>query len=74
MACRLEKVCQKRNVCEIVEAIQGNPCNPYILKKDTPADYLPGDKPAVENLRFLFSFNPPGVFTCAAGQTITIKE
>jgi hypothetical protein len=74
MTCRLETICPEKDVCEIAEAVQGNPCNPYIIKADTPPDYLPGEEPPVGDLRFWQFFNPIHVLTCAAGQTITIKE
>jgi hypothetical protein len=74
MACKIEAYCKARDICELADVVQGNPCNSYIAKKDTPADYLPGDKPNPEDLRFLLALNTPRVLTCAGGQTITIKE
>jgi hypothetical protein len=74
MTCRIEIWCPFRDECEIVEVVQGNPCNPYIKKKDTPADYLPGDKPDPKDMRFYLTFDPVRVMKCRAGQIIKIEE
>lgn len=74
MACRIENICLDKDICEIVGVVQGNPCNLYILKEDTPADYLPGEEANPDDLRFLLILNPPKTLKCTAGQTITIKD
>jgi hypothetical protein len=74
MACKIEAYCPKAKICEIAEVVQGNPCNPYILKQDTPVDYLPGEKPDPGILRYLFTLDPVQVLVCAARQTIRITD
>lgn len=74
MTCRIEAACPVKDICEIVKVVRGNPCNPYILKRDTPADYLPGEEPDLNGLRFLLTLNTPRTLKCAAGQIIIIKD
>ncbi len=76
MTCPLnESHCRRLGIpCGIAEFVYGNACNLQILKEDTPADYLPGEKQPPSNLKYCLYFFTVYTLTCRLNQTIRIVD